>query len=582
MPKKNREDDSSIVEIDLPCPLSDCASSDAFHIYDDGHGYCFSCDGYVPPDEIDGEEMGQAVHKKKEKMKSDKKVKDINDYKIIREIEKDYQCRGFKEREITKEIAEFYECKVAYDEAGEIDIHYYPYHDGNRLTGYKVRKLPKKFWAHGDIDNLFGQKQFGGGGKRLVITEGEMDAMAVQQASFDKYRRNYPAVSLPKGAASSEEDIIANMKWIQSFEEVILFYDQDEKGQNNAKIHSRLIGVDRCKIVTKAPENDASKILLEYGGMEVLRCIWDAEEWTPENIMNKEDLWKEVETYAAKESIPYPPCITQLNSKLKGRRLGEITTWISGTGAGKSTIVKELVLHTREVTEEPIGLIILEESPGETARKLCAVAMNRNLAEEDITAEEMRPTFDYLFKDDQIRILNHHESEGTMLQTMEHMAIMGCKYIVLDHITLLASETSDGRNENAHVDKIMNDMRRMVKQRDVHVDVISQLRKMGDAGKSFEDGVMPTLDDIKGSGSIKQCSFDVIGFARNLNAENDLERNTIHLASLKCRHSGLTGPVPDVYYSYKTSRIVREPPDEYGEPCEFDVKTDKNGDISQL
>ena len=78
---------------------------------------------------------------------------------------------------------------------------------------------------------------------------------------------------------------------------------------------------------------------------------------------------------------------------------------------------------------------------------------------------------------------------------------------------------------------------------------------MGESGKSFEDGVLASLDDIRGSGSIKQISYDIFAFARNLNAEASDTRNTIKLAVLKCRYTGLTGPAGKASYDYNTGRL---------------------------
>ena len=73
---------------------------------------------------------------------------------------------------------------------------------------------------------------------------------------------------------------------------------------------------------------------------------------------------------------------------------------------------------------------------------------------------------------------------------------------------------------------------------------------------------MPHLDDLYGSGSLKNISHNVIAFSRNLNAEDELERNTINISVLKCRLTGKTGPLPPLYYSYKTNRISKEAPPE--------------------
>jgi len=566
--------ESKLLEGQLPCRNPKCASSDAYHIYTD-HAYCYSCKSYWPPEEVP-ELKGMSTAVKKEDVANEKEnnVSDINAHKLMKEI-LDYPHKGFRERGIPKDVCEFYDVRCSYDSDGNMSAHYYPYGTPTGITGYKVRKLlnpdkPGKDWTViGKMKGLFGQSKFGKGGKRIVITEGEIDCLSVAKAGHDHYGTWYPVVSLPNGV-SSDKAIIEARDFLRSFDTVVICYDQDEPGRAAAKSHARLIGVDKCKM-TNLPEKDASDVLLKHGADAIMKCIWGAEQWSPEGILTREDLWQELVNHNEKESIPYPVCVNQLNAKLKGRRVGEITLWASGTGAGKSTIVREIIIHTRETTDDKIGIIALEEAPGETAKHLCAVAMSKNPSEEVITPAELEPVFNHLFKDDRIRVLNHYESEGTLLDTMEHMALLGCKWIILDHLTLLASETNTGGSENAHVDAIMNRMRRLVKQHDVHIDVISQLRKMGDSGKSFEDGVIPSLDDIKGSGAIKQVSFNVIGFARNLNAEEDLERNTINLSVLKCRHTGITGPCDPVYYSRRTNRICQVPPKgEYKEEA-FDL-----------
>jgi len=101
----------------------------------------------------------------------------------------------------------------------------------------------------------------------------------------------------------------------------------------------------------------------------------------------------------------------------------------------------------------------------------------------------------------------------------------------------------------------MNDLLRFVKRHNVWVGLVSHLRKTTNTGKAFEEGRMPNLDDIKGSGSIKQISFDIIAFARNLMEPDIVKRNTIDMAVLKCRYTGLTGSVDGAYYDYNSGRF---------------------------
>ena len=135
------------------------------------------------------------------------------------------------------------------------------------------------------------------------------------------------------------------------------------------------------------------------------------------------------------------------------------------------------------------------------------------------------------------------------------MALMGCKYLVLDHITIAVSEGTGGLSGNEAIDKIMSDLLKIVKKHNVWLGLISHLRKATGGGTSFEEGKLASIDDIKGSGSIKQISFDIIAFARNLTAEEEYERNTIKFRVLKSRYTGLTGTAGAASYDPKTTRL---------------------------
>jgi twinkle protein len=237
-------------------------------------------------------------------------------------------------------------------------------------------------------------------------------------------------------------------------------------------------------------------------------------------------------------------------------RHGEITLFTSGTGSGKSTVIKEIVLDLLKNTEGKIGLISLEESVGETAEKFIGMSLERPLTgATPLTEEEMRLGFDTVFKDERLVLLDHQGSvsDASLVDKIEYMALMGCKYLVLDHITIAVSEGSNGLSGNEAVDKLMSDLLKLVKQHNVWLGLISHLRKS--QGKSFEEGLLPSIDDIKGSGSIKQISFDIIAFARNLVAEEDYERNTIKLRVLKSRFTGNTGDAGTAVYDPKTTRL---------------------------
>ena len=548
--------DSHIVARNQACVNEDCGSSDAMQVYSDGHGFCFSCESYFKPSEL-SEEDSNIIDFTTRSNNAPSNFQRINAI-----VPAEGRDRGFRERHITKQVTAFFGVKsIEQSPGGKILEHWYPYYnEEGEVACYKVRKLPKDFRSEPSgvtPPELFGQRLFPAKGKRIIITEGELDALAVAQASYDEYGRFYPVVSLPAGAGSAKKALSTHIKYLRSFDEVVICFDQDEQGQKATDVACKVIGADKVKIAN-LPEKDACDVLVNHGYKTLMRAIWDAEEWQPASIVSVEELWESLESYSEVESISYPPCLQGLNDKSKGMRRGEITLFTSGTGSGKSTMMREIMFHLLNSTEDSkIGIVSLEESPAETARRLAGLAINKNPAKDEIPLEELKVGFDRVFGSGRVVILNHEDCQlgSEILDNLEWMALSGCTHLFLDHITLLTSEGFDGLQGNEAQDKAMNTLSRMVKRRNVWLGLVSHLRKMGESGKSFEDGVLASLDDIRGSGSIKQISYDIFAFARNLNAESSDTRNTIKLAVLKCRYTGLTGPAGKAVYDYHTGRL---------------------------
>jgi twinkle protein len=262
--------------------------------------------------------------------------------------------------------------------------------------------------------------------------------------------------------------------------------------------------------------------------------------------------------YNSIPSVPYPDCLRGVNEKTKGMRPSEIALFISGTGSGKSSILREIILHLIRTTNSKIGIVSLEESPAETTRKLCGLAIDRNPASEEIPIGDLKAGYDEVFGDDRILLLDHQGSmsDTSIVEKLEFMALSGCEYLFIDHITILVSEGVDGLTGNEAVDKTMNDLLRLCQRHPVWIGLVSHLRKAPTGGKSFEEGKLPSIDDIRGSGSIKQVSFDIISFARDSTAETEADRNHIKMRVLKSRYTGLTGVVKGANYIYQTGRLM--------------------------
>jgi twinkle protein len=518
---------------EYPCPK--CGSSDAVRKYDDDSAYCFSCSS-----PLFGEEIGEKAKKVTHKL-----TMTAEDFKY-------YPFRPHVERKIPEEIMKFFGVRARVSAAGKVLSFLYPYEGGT----FKERVLPKEFRNYnGGPKSLFGKEKFSGAGKRLVIVEGELDVLSVATAYQLHYQKIYPVVGIP--SSSSLKAIVENREWIRSFKEIVLCLDMDEPGQKAAREIARIIGFDKVKLA-KLPLNDANEILMKKGFKDLINAIFDAGPIIPMGIVSKEALWQSLIEFDSTESFPYPECVAGLNSKTKGMRFGEISLFTSGTSTGKSTMMREIMLHVLETSDHKIGVVSLEESPAETARKLSAMPLRINPANEKIPLETLKLGFDKVFGDDRVILLDHQgsASDRQIVDKLEYMALSGARFLFIDHITILVSEGVESLQGNEAIDKMMNELLRLVKKYPVWIGLVSHLRKAPVGGKTFEEGRMPTLDDIKGSGSIKQVSFDVIGFARDMVAVSEIIRNQIQMRVLKCRFTGLTGDVRAAHYIFNTGRMM--------------------------
>ena len=122
-----------------------------------------------------------------------------------------YHSYPLGSRKVCRDVVNHFNVRMSVDEDGKPEAHYYPYTKQGKITGYKIRKLPKDFRVVGEVKGteLFGQSTPGVGRKRVIITEGELDALAVAQAMYEKSGKIFGSiVSIP--SASNLQALLEN------------------------------------------------------------------------------------------------------------------------------------------------------------------------------------------------------------------------------------------------------------------------------------------------------------------------------------------------------------------------------------
>lgn len=127
----------------------------------------------------------------------------------------------------------------------------------------------------------------------------------------------------------------------------------------------------------------------------------------------------------------------------------------------------------------------------------------------------------------------------------------------------MVSEFAGDGDERRQIDTIMSKLKNLTQELGIWIGLVVHLRKTS-AGASFEQGAVPSTDDLRGSGSIKQLSNGVFAIARDQQHDNDYVRNTSSVHSLKCRFTGRTGPAGWLHFDGASGRMIPVgDPDEY-------------------
>lgn len=513
-----------------PCP--DCGSSDACASYDDGHTFCFSCEKHTAAE-------SSWVPQPKERIEVN-----VGGAGLI-----PIYFDQLASRKITEQTCQKWGYGKGKMNGQAVQVATYCDNDGNPVA-QKIRFKGKDFRIVGDPSamTLYGQHLWRDGGRMVVVTEGEIDALSVSQV----YGNKYPVVSLPNGAPSAKKAILKSLDWLEKFDSVIFCFDNDEPGRKAAVECATVLSPGKAK-VAKLPLKDASEMLQQGRGKELIDLIWEAKTYRPDGIVSGDDVWNIITKVDQAQSFPYP--WHGMNELARGIRTGELVTFCAGSGVGKSAVCKEIVHHLVMEHKLKVGFIALEESVKRTALSLMGIQMNKpihldmSLASED----EMEEAYQTVIKDNLV-FYDHFGSldNDNLLNRIRYMVrSLGCRFIVLDHISLVVSGL-DGGDERRNLDNAMTRLRSLVQETGVGMLVVSHLKRP-EGNKGHEEGQRTTLAQLRGSAAIGQLSDMVFGLERDLQDPDSRDITTVRC--LKNRFTGMTGVACHVRYNRDSGRL---------------------------
>lgn len=467
------------------------------------------------------------------------------------------ECVALPKRGITEETCRHFGYTVGVDPKTGRKVQLAPYCDSDgRIVAQKWRTADKDFGVLGKLKSalpLYGQHLWRDGGKKVVITEGELDAMSVSQVQGNKW----PVVSVPNGAQGAKKALQGALEWLERFDEVILMFDQDDPGKEATAECAPLFSPGRCK-VARLPLKDANEMLQAGRGGELIDAIWGAKPYRPDGIRSIDELAEEAE-----KDVPRgrPWFLAALDALTFGRRPGEIYAFGAGTGIGKTDLFTQSIAYDLIDLGLTVGVLYLEQPPVETVRRIAGKVVGKVLhVPGRATVEERREAIQMLKATGRLHLYDNFGAIDwdTIKAKIRYMAVgLGCQHIYLDHLTALVAAEAEERKT---LDSIMADLASMALELGVCIHFISHLTRP--EGKPHEEGGRVMIRHFRGSNAIGMWSHFMFGLERDQQAENPEDRGTT-LRVLKDRNTGqATGKTIPLDYDPETGMLSEGKPRE--------------------
>ena len=325
----------------------------------------------------------------------------------------------------------------------------------------------------------------------LIITEGEFDAMALHQYGIE-------AVSVPNGA-SGMAWIEREWDFLETFDKILICFDQDDAGKEGASKVAVKLGLWNCSLV-ELPMKDANECLLKGVSKEIVEhCFDDTIELVPATLVSPTDFNDKIQTLFAMgtrlfgDSTPW----SELDSVLKGWRGSETTIWTGRNGAGKSTVLNQIVLDAAGKGKR--CCIYSGEMAPERYLRWAVIQYTNNNNPSPMAIEKALQ-----WMDDKLYILNISAGidPNKLLSDFEYAARRyDVKHFIVDSLMKVKLNDSDEYNEQK---KFVSQLSDFSKKFNVHAHLVAHPRK------TATDNDEPGKVDVKGSSHITDLADNVI------------------------------------------------------------------------
>ena len=385
----------------------------------------------------------------------------------------------------------------------------FPYYKNGELVNFKYRNIQKKdFRREQDCESTIYNMDNIDRSKDIIVTEGEADCIAAWQMGF----KNAISVSIGAGAI--------NENWMELFENcsgnILIAYDNDEKGELGAKKLAERIGLARCFRV-KLPFKDFNECLMSgVKKEEIDGLINNAISYKPGKIKHATQIITELEEELKQgnkgKGIQLSDNWESLNNLLGGLRPCEVTILTGETASGKTTFAINIMDNLLNQNESVI-ILSSEMSATKIMSKMFCMHKEKNIY--NFSDDDLKECIQYYSKKNLFFIDVHGEMGMSELkECLEYAKLKyGISFALIDHLHFLIDRTRE--NQVQAIELFMIDIVKITHKLKLHTILIAHPGKLNN-----NNGVVD-MNDLRGSSAIKQDSDNIMIIYRDRKKEEE-------------------------------------------------------------
>ena len=415
------------------------------------------------------------------------------------------------------------------------------YFMGDQLINVKYRDGRKNFKLYKGAEKVFYNINSIVGYDTCVITEGEMDVLALHEAGIKN------SISVPNGATlnSNNLDYLDNcIDYFEDKEKIILAVDSDEAGQALQSELVRRLGAEVCYLVSFDDCKDANEYLQKYGKEKLQERINTARPVPLENVTTFKDIEDEVTDFVRNGfKKGYQVGLSNFD-EIFSTYTGQFITVTGIPSSGKSDFVDQMVVGYNNNYGWKTAFASPENAPTYLhAHKLMRKTWQGMPSSKDIHGDKWNRVAghvndNYFFID-----MERYTLESVLRKGAELVKRKGIKCLVIDPFNKVRDVDCKTEDVNRYTMEYLTKIETFAKKYDVLVFVVAHPTKM----YKDKDGRMeePTMYNIKGGGEWYDASYHGILVHRNY------EEKTVKAKILKVKFQNLGENGAEAHFTWE-------------------------------